>query len=134
MPSYILKQQWCLSVWAVPGRFFQSLHVPCGASYILKQTWWCLFVWTKIGQCLENSSSHCPYPMELVTNRAGQGGQGSRCRGPREAPFLLEKSLGKTGGPTSNQTKIQFLKKIIFIIKHIKKTIIFLKRKKKINK
>jgi len=29
--SYILKQQWCLSVWAVPGRFFQSLPIPCGA-------------------------------------------------------------------------------------------------------
>ncbi len=26
--SYILKQQWCLSVWAV--RIFQSLPVPCG--------------------------------------------------------------------------------------------------------
>ncbi len=22
----------CLSMWAVPGRFFQSLHIPCGAS------------------------------------------------------------------------------------------------------
>ncbi len=29
--SYILKQQWCLSVWAVPGRFFRSLPVPCRA-------------------------------------------------------------------------------------------------------
>jgi hypothetical protein len=38
------------------------------------------------------------------------------------------------GGPASNQTKIQFKKKIIFIIEHIKKTIIFFKRKKKINK
>jgi hypothetical protein len=28
--SYILKQQWCLSVWAVPGRIFQTLPVPCG--------------------------------------------------------------------------------------------------------
>jgi len=27
----LLKQQWCLSVWAVPGRFFQSLLVPYGA-------------------------------------------------------------------------------------------------------
>ncbi len=26
--SYILKQQWCLSVRAVPGKFFQSLPVP----------------------------------------------------------------------------------------------------------
>jgi hypothetical protein len=43
---------------------------------------------------------------------AGQGGQGSRCRGPREVPFLLKKSLGKTGGPASNQTKIQFTKKL----------------------
>ncbi len=25
----LLKQQWCLSVWAVPGRLFQSLPVPC---------------------------------------------------------------------------------------------------------
>jgi len=30
---HLEKQQWwCLSVWAVPGRFFQSLPVPCGAS------------------------------------------------------------------------------------------------------
>jgi hypothetical protein len=89
-------------------------------------------VWTKIGQCLEDSSSHCPFPVELVTNRAGagQGGQGSRCGGPREVPFLLKKSLGKTGGPASNQTKIQFFKKILFIIEHIKKSRIFLKKKK----
>jgi hypothetical protein len=59
----------------------------------------CLSVWTKIGQCLEDSSSHCPFPVELVTNRAGarQGGQGSRCGGPREVPFLLKKFLGKPG-------------------------------------
>jgi hypothetical protein len=60
---------------------------------------------------------------------AGQGGQGSRRGGPGEVPFLLKKSLGKTGGPASNQTKIQFLKKIIFIIEHIKKIRIFLKKK-----
>jgi hypothetical protein len=41
-------------------------------------------------------------------------------------PFLLKKSLGKTGGPASNQTKIQLKKK--FIIEHIKKTKIFLKK------
>jgi len=38
-------------------------------------------------------------------------------------------SLGKIGGPASNQTKIQFKKNNIFIIEHIKKTIIFLKKK-----
>jgi hypothetical protein len=32
--------------------------------------------------------------------------------GPGEVPFLLKKSLGKTEGPVSNQTKIQFKKKI----------------------
>jgi hypothetical protein len=48
----------------------------------------------------------------------------------REVPFLLKKSLGKTGGPASNQTKIQFFKKFLFIIEHIKKTRIFLKKKK----
>jgi hypothetical protein len=97
----------------------------------------CLSVWTKIGQCLEDSSSHCPFPVELVTNRAGagQGGQGSRCGVPREVPFLLKKSLGKTGGPSSNQTKIQFFKKFLFIIEHIKKTRIFFeKENKKIKK
>jgi hypothetical protein len=82
-------------VWAVPGRFFQSLPVPCGV---------CLFV---------------------VTNRVGQG---SCCGGPGEVPFLLKKSLGKIRGPASNQTKIQFLKKNIFIIEHIFKTRIFLKK------
>jgi hypothetical protein len=50
--------------------------------------------------------------LSVVTNRAwaghgqGKAGQGSRCRGPCEVPFLLKKSLGKTGGPASNQTKI----------------------------
>jgi len=48
--------------------------------------------------------------------RAGQGrgraGQGNCYGGPREVPFLLKKSLGKTGGPASNQTKIQFKKKL----------------------
>ncbi len=44
---------------------------------------------------------------------AGQGGQG------RHLPT----------GPASNQTKIQFFLKIIFIIEHIKKTRIFLKKK-----
>jgi len=72
--------------------------------------------------------------LSVVTNRPGQGGQGSRCKGPGEVPFLLKKSLGKTRGPASNQTKIQFFKKIIFIIEHIKKTRIFLKKKIEKNK
>ncbi len=82
-------------MWAVPGRFFQSLPVPNGAG-------------DKQGKA---------------------GGQGSRCGGPGEVPFLLKKSLGKTGGPAFNQTKIQFLRKIIFIIEHIFKNKIFLKKK-----
>jgi hypothetical protein len=61
-------------------------------------------------------------------------GQGSRCGGSGEVPFLLKKSLGKTGGPASNQTKIQVFLKIIFIIEHIKKIRIFLKKKIKENK
>jgi hypothetical protein len=62
--------------------------------------------------------------MSVVTNRAGQSSQGNRCGGPG----ILKKSLGKTGVPASNQTKIQFLKKNIFIIEHIKRTKIFLKK------
>ncbi len=88
--------------WAVPGRFFQSLPVPCGAG-------------DKQGR-----------------GRAGHGRawQGSRCGGPREVPFLLKKSFGKTGGPASNKKYIQFFLKILFIIEHIKKTRIFLKKRK----
>jgi hypothetical protein len=56
---------------------------------------------------------------------AGRGSQGSRYGGPGKVPFLLKKSLGKIGGPTSNQTKIQFFLKTILIIEHIKKTRIF---------
>jgi hypothetical protein len=44
--------------------------------------------------------------------RARQGGQGSRCGGPCKVPFLLKKSLGKTGGLASNQTKIIFFLKL----------------------
>jgi hypothetical protein len=84
--------------WAVPGRFFQSLPIPCGAG-------------DKQGR-----------------GRAGRPGQ--PLWGAARGAFLLKKSLGKTGGPASNQTKIQFLKKNLFIIEHIKKTIIFLKKKK----
>jgi hypothetical protein len=50
--------------------------------------------------------------------RAGQGGQGTGGEGP---------GGGGGGGPASNQTKIQFKKKYIFSIEHIKKTRIFLK-------
>jgi hypothetical protein len=81
--------------WAVPGRFFQSLPVRCGAG-----------------------------------DKQGRAARAAAVGGPREVPFLLKKSLGKTGGPASNQTKIQFFKKILFIIEHIKKTRIFLKKKK----
>jgi hypothetical protein len=45
--------------------------------------------------------------MGMGMGKAGQGSQGSRCEGPCEVPFLLKKSLGKIGGPASNQTKIQ---------------------------
>ncbi len=65
-PSYIIKSA------HPPTCKFDPItihHHP--QSYIWKQTWWCLSVWTKIGQCLEDSSSHCPFHVELVTNRAG---------------------------------------------------------------
>ncbi len=61
------------------------------------------------GQCLEDSSSHYSFPLSVclsvVINMVGQGG---RCGGPGKVPFLLKKSLGKTGGLAFNQTKIQF--------------------------
>ncbi len=63
---------------------------------ILKQTWWCLFVWTKIGQCLEDSSSHCL--VELMTNRAGQGRAGrpgQPLRGAVQGAIFIKEILGE---------------------------------------
>ncbi len=64
-----------------------------------------LSVWTKIGQCLEDSSSHCPFPVELVTNRAGagqgmagQGGQGSRCGGAARGAISIKEILRENQG------------------------------------
>jgi hypothetical protein len=52
--SVIARSLWCVDKnWAMLGRFFQSLLIPCG-------------VWTKIGQCLEDSFSHYPFLVELV--------------------------------------------------------------------
>jgi len=76
-------------------------------------------MWTKIGQCLfvclsvvpvclSMVSVPCGVCLSVVTNKAGQGSQGSRYGGLGEVPFLLKKSLGKTEGPASNQTKVQF--------------------------
>ncbi len=45
----------------------------------------------------------------VVTNRAGQG---SRCRGAGEVPFLLKKSLGKTGVLHLIKQKYKFKKKL----------------------
>jgi hypothetical protein len=59
----------------------------------------------------------------MVTNRAGQG-RATAAGGWARCHFYL-----KTGGPASNQIKIQFKKKIFFIIEHLKKTRIFLKKK-----
>jgi len=87
----------------------QILYIKATVSVCVGSAW-------KILPVIARSCGVC---LSVVTNRAGQGGQGSRCGGPGEVPFLLKKSLGKTGGPTSNQTKIQFLKIYIFIIEHI---------------
>ncbi len=51
--------------------------------------------------------------------RAGQGGEG---KGRGRAARAGQGRAGQgRGGPASNQTKIQFFLKIIFIIEHIKK-------------
>jgi len=62
-----------------------------------------------------------------VTNRARRPGQPLRGAGP--GAISIKEILGKTEGPASNQTKVQIFFKIIFIIEHIKKTRIFLKKK-----
>jgi len=49
-----------------------------------------------------------PVPCGASDKQGRAGRPGQQLRGPREVPFLLKKSLGKIGGPTSNQTTIQF--------------------------
>jgi hypothetical protein len=56
---------------------------------------------------------------------AGQGGAGQPLQGARRGAISIKEILGENRGPTSNQTKIQFFEKFIFIIEHIKKTRIF---------
>jgi len=46
--------------------------------------------------------------LSVVTNRAGQGGQGSHYSRRGKVSFLLKKSLGKIGGLAFNQTKKLF--------------------------
>ncbi len=46
------------------GQGGQGRHPPTAGHFQLrleKQQWWCLSVW----QCLEDSSSHCPFPVEF---------------------------------------------------------------------
>jgi hypothetical protein len=50
--------------------------------------------------------------------------------GAARGAISIKEILGENWGPASNQTKIQFFKKFLFIIEHIKKTRIFLKKKK----
>jgi hypothetical protein len=110
----------------VPGRLFQSLLVPCGADiYKSKHGGVCLCGqnWAVAGRFFQSLPVPCSDKQGRAARAAAAG------RGLGAVPFLLKKSLGKTGGPASNQTKIQIFLKIIFIIEHILKTKIFLKKK-----
>ncbi len=51
-------------------------------------------------QCLEDSSSHCPFPVELVTNRVGQGQgrAGHPLRGATQGAISIKKILGENRG------------------------------------
>ncbi len=86
-PSYILKLRWCLSI--CPSvclsrcrSWFQDLDGRIGPGLEIEVPRWKrrrtttnggrkhgvrpsvrLSIWTKIGQCLEDSSSHCPFHM-----------------------------------------------------------------------
>jgi hypothetical protein len=98
--------------------------VPCGVFWGLGEgkAWWS----TRRGGLAGGGSTGGGGQQEGPA-RAGGWGHG---RGRAGEGRGGEAGQGR-GGPASNQTKIQFKKIIIFIIEHIKKTIIFLKRKKK---
>jgi hypothetical protein len=73
--SYILKQQWCLSVWAVPGKFFQGSqgrHLPTSGHFQLrleKQQWWCLFVWAVPGKIFQSLHTPCGASPNITDSR-----------------------------------------------------------------
>jgi len=53
-----------VSLLVCPGRYILN---PCeqGVVFVFNVPFWtCLFVWTKIGQCMEDSSSHYPFLVE----------------------------------------------------------------------
>jgi hypothetical protein len=66
--------------------------------------------------------------VELVTNRAGRPRQ--PLRGAARGAIFIKEILGENQGTCIKSNKNTILKKNIFIIKHIKKTRIFLKKKK----
>jgi hypothetical protein len=76
-------------------------------------------VWTKIGQCLEDFFSHCPFPVEQTWWCVSVVGRAERPRQPlREAgrgAISIKEILGETGDLHLIK-KIQFFLKIIFII------------------
>jgi hypothetical protein len=93
--------------------FFQSnilIHLVCPSvcdtTFCCKSIFYVSTTEPAIGKNIVVWNAWLACSLSVVTNRARQGGQGSRCGGPGEVPFLLKKSLGKTRGPASNQTKI----------------------------
>jgi hypothetical protein len=89
-------------------------------------------LWWQTGQGQGRAARVNTRPLNLLAARTNRLGGGKARQGKVGRPGQLLR--GKTGGPASNQTKIQFFKKFIFIIEHIKKTTIFLKKKIEQNK
>jgi hypothetical protein len=61
---YIYIYIYSISLSICPGCYILN---PCeqGVVFVFNvPSWTCLSVWTKIRQCLEDSSSHCPFPVE----------------------------------------------------------------------
>jgi len=68
--------------------------------------------------------------LSLVTNRAGQGRAARQpLRGAGRGAISIKEILGENRGTCIYSNKNTIFLKIIFIIEHIKKTRIFLKKK-----
>ncbi len=88
--------------------FYKPLDMLFAISYILKQ-----HVYLSVWQTGQGRGGYACISRSLSSSSAGQGRAGR----PRQTPahwtcWLYIGSLGKTGGPASNQTKIQFFKKL----------------------
>jgi len=126
---------------------YKSKHGVCPCGQKLGSAWkiflvtarslWSKYggVWTKIGQCLEDSFSHCPFLVEQIWWCMFVVGRAERPRQPlREAgrgAISIKEILGENRGPASNQKNTICFKNYFYYITYLKNYNFFKKENRK---